>query len=223
MNETVPSLTTRSAAGAALLELQHQRLPAALQRAEAKVRAIVGDDTPGRHVRAAQGARTVRQRVVWMHRAASAWAAQLEGLAACRRGCSHCCRMPVAITRTEAELLANASGRLIAYGVATARPFTGAGGIDLEAIESASQQLERWPVGSACPFLRNGECSVYDARPVACRVLLNLDDDDLLCRHSSAGAAMVPYADSRQLRALAFAAQPNLELADIRDFFPPKF
>ena len=88
-------------------------------------------------------------------------------------------------------------------------------------VASASSTLQRWDIGTACPFLIEASCSIYEVRPMACRVLFNLDDDDLLCRQGPAELAEVPYADSRMLRALALAAQPAEILADIRDFFPP--
>ncbi|HVL09346.1 MAG TPA: YkgJ family cysteine cluster protein, partial [Burkholderiaceae bacterium] len=77
------------------------------------------------------------------------------------------------------------------------------------ALAAISSQVEPSP----CPFLRDGACSVYDVRPMACRLLLNLDDDDLLCQ-------LVPYANGQQLKAFFLLAQPAAAWADIRDFFP---
>ena len=74
--------------------------------------------------------------------------------------------------------------------------------------------------GEACPFLVDGSCSIYAHRPMACRTHLNLDDDDLLCRLVPGIKVPVPYADATQLKAFYLAAQPNAELADIREFFP---
>ena len=55
---------------------------------------------------------------------------------------------------------------------------------------------------------------------MACRTLINLDDDDLLCRHSEGGQATVTYADATKLKAFALMAQAGTLYADIRDFFP---
>ena len=55
---------------------------------------------------------------------------------------------------------------------------------------------------------------------MACRTLINLDDDDLLCQHSEGGQAKVPYADATKLKAFALMAQADTLYADIRDFFP---
>lgn len=158
------------------------------------------------------------QRVLWLQRAASAWARPLEAVGACRTGCAHCCHIPVALSRKEAELLARASGRRMTEPRTPVRPALLS---DPAPIKAATARLQQWPTGTPCPFLADQTCSVYAARPLVCRMLINLDDDDLLCRQSAEGPAEVPYADSRVLRALALAAQPAEVLADLRDFFPP--
>lgn len=75
-------------------------------------------------------------------------------------------------------------------------------------------------VGVPCPFLMQGECSIYEHRPFGCRTHLSLDDDDLLCRRIEGVEVTVPYADARMVYAVFFGAQPNEALADIREFFP---
>lgn len=72
------------------------------------------------------------------------------------------------------------------------------------ALAAISGQVEPSP----CPFLRDGGCSVYDVRPMACRLLLNLDDDDLLCQLVHGQAIPVPYANGQQLKAVFQMAQP---------------
>jgi len=201
-----------------LASRQQARLPLAKHRADRKLRTIESNPAAQRLVEASQRATTVVQRIAWLHKAATAWGEPLEAVSACRKGCAHCCHIPVTITGSEAKLIDRASGR------AARTPPRGVRVRDLVDAESASaatQQLQQWPAGVACPFLSDSLCSVYDARPLACRVLFNLDDDDLLCRHGAGEPAEVPYADSRMLRALALAAQPGETLADIRDFFPP--
>jgi uncharacterized protein len=63
---------------------------------------------------------------------------------ACGKGCASCCHMNVSITRTEAERIANASGRRMSDVAASRRHAT-----------------DRH-VGSPCPFL--GEGDVLDLR-----------------------------------------------------------
>ena len=207
-----------SGEAASLRQRQEERLPLALRRAEEKTRSLTKDADAPRLIHAAQRASTTAQRVLWLQRAASAWSRPLEAVGACRAGCAHCCHIPVALSGKEAELLAKASGRTITEPRAPIRPALLS---DPAQVEAATARLQQWPTGTPCPFLVDSACSVYAARPLACRVLINLDDDDLLCRHSEDGPAEVPYADSRVLRALALAAQPSEVLADIRDFFPP--
>ena len=55
---------------------------------------------------------------------------------------------------------------------------------------------------------------------MACRLLLNLYDDDLLRRLVPGQAIPVPYARAGVLKGFALLAQPTAKLADIREFFP---
>jgi Fe-S-cluster containining protein len=169
-------------------------------------------------VRAAQRAPTVAQRIVWLHKAATAWGRPLQAVAACAKGCSHCCHIPLTISGKEAQMISRATGLAAMKSPRNAVPVQDL--VDDDSVTSASARLHHWQTGMACPFLTDDACSIYEVRPLACRVLFNLDDDDLLCRHGATQPADVPYADSRMLRALALAAQPAETLADIRDFFP---
>ena len=73
-----------------------------------------------------------------------------------------------------------------------------------------------------CPFLIEGECSVYEHRPFACRKHHSLDVDALFCRLDLPAefAASVP----RMQPNFAFlvwgsAISPSMGVADIRDWF----
>lgn len=194
-----------------------ERLPLALQRAERKIRSTVPAASAGKLLKAAQGARTVAQRVVWLQKAASAWAKPLEAVAACQKGCNHCCHIPVSITRAEAALIGRAARRtpaVPAHLVDLPNPD------DADAIERGKAALRSVGIGLPCPFLVDGACAIYEDRPLACRTLLNLDDDDLLCRLVPGLEVEVPYANAQQLQGLYLAAQPGAQLADIREFFP---
>jgi Fe-S-cluster containining protein len=201
---------------------QDERWPLAMQRAQDKTR---GWDPGGSWERvnglmnAARRASTTPKRVLWMLRAGAAFSDAVGERAACRPGCAHCCVIPATITRTEADILALASGRPVARDVVTvkARGIT-----SIEQLDAVRPGLTRWPVGTRCPFLgADDACTVYAARPLACRTLLNMDDDNLLCQHSGVGTAQVPFANHWPLTLNAMAMQPAMELGDIRDFFPP--
>ena len=197
---------------------QAARLPLAARRADEKMRTLQSNTEAEALVRASHRASTVAKRIVWLHKAATAWGRPVEAVAACRKGCAHCCHIPVTISGKEAQLISRAIGRAAVNEPRNAVPVQDL--VDVDTVTSASARLQQWGTGTACPFLVDDACSIYDVRPLACRVLFNLDDDDLLCQHGAEPPADVPYADSRMLRALALAAQPAETLADIRDFFP---
>lgn len=124
---------------------------------------------------------------------------------ACDKGCSGCCKMNVSITVHEAERLASASGRTMAR---VTRPVV---------------HEEARFAGVNCPFLVNDECSVYEARPYACRAHFSFDDTAYWCQPERA------YAGKMGLLGLGGAKQAYVNIAmrsqlrgfaDIRDFFP---
>lgn len=201
-------------------ELPHdvqERLPIAVERAHRKVRTVQPSREAEQLVRAAQKASTASQRVVWLQRAASAWAKPIEKVAACRKGCAHCCHISVTISGVEAATI----GRHV--GVKPAQPDKA---VHLQSLQDMQQALSEVQTISArtesspCPFLVDNACSIYEARPMACRLLLNLDDDELLCKLIPGQAVPVPYANSDQLKTLYLMAQVASPLADIREFFP---
>lgn len=196
---------------------QRERMPLAMQRAADKLAALVPDDGAARLLRQAMTARTATQRVVWVQRAASAWSAPMAPVAACRKGCAHCCHIPVTITDMEAALIGRAVGR---KPVKPAQAVRIDALTDEAAIFAAEERLQAGRRGVPCPFLSDNACSIYAHRPTACRTLLNLDDDALLCELVDGMEVPVPYADARQMKGYFLALQPNSVLADIRAFFP---
>ncbi len=145
-----------------------------------------------------------RKGLALLREIAARWSATLTPFSACRKGCSHCCHIGVAISPLEAELMGEAIG---------VRP---------RHVSRLSWNV-RQPAGSrpgeACPFLREGQCSIYAHRPLMCRTLVNLDDDETQCRLDETRA--VAYADARALQAvyLRLSGSPR-GMADIRAFFP---
>ncbi|OMG56602.1 hypothetical protein BJN45_03025 [Azonexus hydrophilus] len=87
--------------------------------------------------------------------------------AACRRGCDQCCHMSTPIFQHEAQRLAAASGRKIS--VVPYRPHK----------EVLDKGLKFY--GSPCPFLDQGQCSVYEVRPMICRVHHSLNSNSSEC------------------------------------------
>ena len=97
-------------------------------------------------------------------------AIQIEDMPAlaCHQGCAACCDLRVAATAPEILLIAQ-------YVVAT-RPAFFRIGLDLAhrvardaSITSGLDDEQRLALRRPCPFIENGLCLVYRARPLACR------------------------------------------------------
>jgi Fe-S-cluster containining protein len=196
-----------------------------LQARADRVQATMDHGSFERMTSAATKAKAGGQRVLWLHRAADVLgrAVSQAEAAACKKGCAHCCHIPVLLSRTEAAHLAAASGKKMVatpeHVVQMAQELDRTAGKS----DADSAVLDRWGhhIGRACPFLREGACSVWAARPLACRYYYSLDSDNLLCRLlPNQEGVQVP-----QLNVLAFTAMSwgilgmNQDAADIRDWF----
>ncbi|MHD0644813.1 YkgJ family cysteine cluster protein [Pseudomonas aeruginosa] len=125
--------------------------------------------------------------------------------AACRHGCSHCCNISVGISKTEAESISRATKRKLT------KPKE-------DVPDMAS--LEQWH-GVPCPFLARGKCSIYEDRPIVCRLLLNIADTEYFCSLDvPAAESHVTSLDLRQLENAFMVAFSHDQWADIRVFFP---
>jgi len=197
-----------------------------LQARSERVQAEMDPDAFDRMMTAASRAKSSGQRVLWLHRAADvvAGAVSRAKASACKKGCDHCCHIPVSLSRSEATHLAAVSGKQMAAAPAHAVRVSS----ELEQLRSgiapggAESQRWRHHIGQACPFLSHGECSVWATRPLACRYYYSMDMDDLLCN-------LLPDqqgVEVPQLNVLAFTAMSwgilglNQDAADIRDWFP---
>jgi len=91
----------------------------------------------------------------------------------CGKGCSHCCRVFVGITRDEAELLAEA----VRNGEASFDPAR----MEIQRHWTSPEDFAAHPrEEAACVFLASdGSCGVYAQRPAACRALLVASDPEL--------------------------------------------
>lgn len=199
------------------------RLPAAEAHAHAAAAAAARDDigAANRLLQTARRAPTAEKRVMWLRQAATAWAAPLHAHGACKRGCSHCCHIPVAMTDVEARFIGKAIGTAprIPVGMQSAVEMLAAD-TQPDAFGLPGSPGPDAGYASPCPFLHDGECSIYENRPLACRTQVSLDVDDLLCRLRPGSEVPVPYADATMLKAFYVALQQNAGWADIRAFFP---
>lgn len=143
---------------------------------------------------------------------AGSFAAEYKSNVACKRGCSHCCYIAVGIMGLEAEVIGEAIGR---------KP---------EPVTEFTTDFSYLPLGydNPCTFLKNNECSIYEDRPLACRIHSNLEPDNTPCRldkprETSEFNLEFLYSLYAEICLEAPRADPdNPALADIRKWFPPE-
>lgn len=120
----------------------------------------------------------------------------------CKSGCSHCCNIAAEVSGIEAELI----GAEIGVTPATVRT-----------IELGNQSRY---FGTPCPFLAEGKCSIYESRPMSCRLHFSIGYSADLCSTSVAPEeSSIPNVNFQYFhRALAqtFLAKGY---GDIRQYF----
>lgn len=153
-------------------------------------------------------------RVHWLRREADERTGSVRDIAACS-SCSsaHCCYQAVTISEQEAQVIANEIGAKLG------RPSRDRV-VNLSTLSSAlDAQRDRY-TGQPCTFLRGSACSIYGSRPVVCRLLVNLERDDLACRIVGTESFAVPYLDTRPEQLAYIGAFGVKRLADVREWFP---
>ena len=111
-----------------------------------------------------------------IYEAFDSWALQFS--LACRKGCTTCCTQDVMATAVEAEAVIDhiSKNHMEKWLVAKLDFDLPRMGSSFTTNEYAQACLngtelvpEPGPNGSVCPFLENGACSTYSARPFSCR------------------------------------------------------
>lgn len=108
---------------------------------------------------------------------------------ACRRGCHWCCYEPVDTHEAEAELLADAVTKL-GRGRVRRRLVKLAKRIDRCGVAFDDYQGYR-DLRALCPLCEDGECLVYDVRPLSCRIHV-MEHDSGFCRPERTEHGRVP-------------------------------
>ena len=133
---------------------------------------------------------------------------ELDPPLACKTGCIHCCYNQVALTEPEALFLG-----LHLLETRDKRQLSELGARTLALVESLKGKSWR-EIGMErhrlpCLFLENGNCSIYLARPLACRGWNSVNAD--MCLHSNLSEdAMAPIENQPIVRLLADGIQSGL-------------
>lgn len=130
--------------------------------------------------------------------------AEVTPYSACKNGCSYCCHTSVAVSTIEAQMIGEVIGKAPLKAPARmSREETG--------------HYHRQP----CPFLSNGECSIYDSRPMACRFMFNMADVPYYCNTDiDPENSRVTMLNLKDIEFTFTGVFMSSGFADIRDFFP---
>tara|TARA_B100002003_G_scaffold175288_1_gene163156 strand:- start:3766 stop:4359 length:594 start_codon:yes stop_codon:yes gene_type:complete len=126
--------------------------------------------------------------------------AHLGRFSACKKGCNSCCHYPVSILQIEADYI--------------------------EKFENKKQknkaEKKTTLEGSACPFLKNGSCSIYKSRPFACRTHFTFTKDAKWCSEEVANTHEFARAELSEARRALFgiaAEHGSSQPLEIRNIF----
>jgi len=127
----------------------------------------------------------------------------------CESGCTACCHMNTLIYEHEAKRLAEVSGRPM-----TILPYR-----PMNVVLAEGNKYNHQP----CPFLVNNRCSVYEHRPLVCRVHHSLSDSALDCNpYISPDRPPMYNPDIVEIpyRIINAAVNPMEPWGNIAEFFP---
>lgn len=123
---------------------------------------------------------------------------KLSPVIPCKSGCGNCCKINVSITKLEAELISEYTGRDINKSVALGKP-------DYR--------------GSSCTFLIDNKCSVYSVRPFVCRRQVSVMPSEYWCHPDLNLGVGVPMIEFSELSSAFYAIAARSEVKDIRAWF----
>jgi Fe-S-cluster containining protein len=183
-----------------------QRLELIEQRHGAKLRKLLGESLPA----LVRSPEPLDRKVIRLRQIVDKVAAVIAPSTPCRKGCSACCHKAAIVSEMDAMAIAEATGAALAT---PARVFEVRDGA-----EARREYLTAY-AGRPCTFLRDGVCSIYEQRPVVCRVQHSLENDAGPCEpreglHAEAMDLTDVYLAELQMNGAMMV------YADIREFFP---
>jgi Fe-S-cluster containining protein len=132
--------------------------------------------------------------------------------APCKKGCNYCCHIAVPIMQHEAEAIGRKVGRA---------PRVVENPRSAEQVGVLKRRITRQYAGVPCTFLgAEGECTVYDVRPLPCRAYHSIYPDAEPCDVKRFPGGKVPHINLRPIEWAAAELFLREPIADIREFFP---
>ncbi len=183
-----------------------QRVRLIEQRQGRKIRKLLGESLPA----LVQSPETVDRKVLHLRQIVDKVAAAIAPFTPCRKGCSACCHKSAIVSEMDAMQIAQATGASLAVPQNVFEVRDGG--------EARTRYLLAY-AGKPCTFLKDGACSIYEHRPVVCRVQHSLEDDAAPCEpreglHAAAMDLTDVYLAELQMNGRMMV------YADIREFFP---
>jgi Fe-S-cluster containining protein len=161
---------------------------------------------------------TRRQLKVYQHIDRKAQVRARELGATCRKGCAACCDQFVLLTEPEGTVIAQVLLRLPEPGLHRVLSLLREAALHIQAeYRPGSQEQDRtyreryFSERRPCPLLEDGLCSVYAARPYACRTYYVVTPPEL-CGSPSGTIVGVVDCNDLLLTQLRFAAEESGEI-----------
>jgi len=125
---------------------------------------------------------------------------QANGYIACRKGCNHCCHYNVVVTELEVQFIEKNST------------------IKRNEKDLTSPDFH----GTPCPLLEKGICTIYEARPFACRRRVAMTESSFWCKPDIVHDHELPMIHFEEIDKsfdLIVLHSRLIKSADIREFF----
>lgn len=145
------------------------------------------------------------------HEVADRFMRAYQDYVVCRKGCAHCCHLPVGVTFLEAEYIARRSGRKLNRKAKTMTNIV-------------ANKRNTTP----CPFLdrESASCSIYEFRPLACRMFATIDShlfcEDIEATHqivTTDASTALQYSTSMMIQAVVSAMPRQAPFSELRQWF----